>query len=59
MAEPASRREMPGALKRLARLYWYTVEFDLMTTEAGLRIFGAGHRVVAGRKRIRARRCLP
>ena len=31
-----------GALKRLARLYWYTVEFGLMTTEAGLRIFGAG-----------------
>ena len=31
-----------GALKRLARLYWYTVEFGLMTTRAGLRIFGAG-----------------
>ncbi len=31
-----------GLLKRLARLYWYTVEFGLMSTPAGLRIFGAG-----------------
>jgi len=31
-----------GNLKRLARLYWYTVEFGLVTSEAGLRIFGAG-----------------
>ncbi len=31
-----------GALHRLARLYWYTVEFGLMRTPAGLRIFGAG-----------------
>ncbi len=30
------------ALARLARLYWYTVEFGLMQTAAGLRIFGAG-----------------
>jgi phenylalanine-4-hydroxylase len=30
------------ALKRLARLYWYTVEFGLMQTPQGLRIFGAG-----------------
>jgi phenylalanine-4-hydroxylase len=29
-------------LKRLARLYWYTVEFGLMQTTSGLRIFGAG-----------------
>ena len=29
-------------LQRLARLYWYTVEFGLMQTPAGLRIFGAG-----------------
>jgi phenylalanine-4-hydroxylase len=30
------------ALANLARLYWYTVEFGLMRTSAGLRIFGAG-----------------
>jgi phenylalanine-4-hydroxylase len=31
-----------GALKRLARLYWYTVEFGLVEEAGGLRIFGAG-----------------
>jgi phenylalanine-4-hydroxylase len=31
-----------AALENLARLYWYTVEFGLMQTTAGLRIFGAG-----------------
>jgi phenylalanine-4-hydroxylase len=31
-----------GALKRLARLYWYTVEFGLARTAQGLRIVGAG-----------------
>ncbi len=31
-----------GQLHNLARLYWYTVEFGLMRTDAGLRIFGAG-----------------
>lgn len=31
-----------GQLKNLARLYWYTIEFGLMRTSAGLRIFGAG-----------------
>lgn len=31
-----------GALDMLARLYWYTVEFGLMTTDDGLRIYGAG-----------------
>jgi phenylalanine-4-hydroxylase len=31
-----------GQLHNLARLYWYTVEFGLMTTPQGLRIFGAG-----------------
>jgi len=30
------------ALANLARLYWYTVEFGLMRTQEGLRIFGAG-----------------
>ncbi|EJL36788.1 phenylalanine-4-hydroxylase, partial [Caulobacter sp. AP07] len=31
-----------GHLANLARLYWYTVEFGLMETKAGLRIYGAG-----------------
>jgi phenylalanine-4-hydroxylase len=30
------------ALKMLARLYWYTVEFGLIRTPGGLRVFGAG-----------------
>ncbi len=30
------------ALTMLARLYWYTVEFGLIRTPQGLRIFGAG-----------------
>lgn len=30
------------ALKMLARLYWYTVEFGLIDTGEGLRIYGAG-----------------
>lgn len=29
-------------LKNLARLYWYTVEFGLVDTPQGLRLFGAG-----------------
>ncbi len=31
-----------GHLQRLARLYWYTVEFGLIATPAGLRIYGSG-----------------
>jgi phenylalanine-4-hydroxylase len=31
-----------GQLHHLARLYWYTVEFGLISTPKGLRIFGAG-----------------
>ena len=31
-----------GQLHNLARLYWYTIEFGLLQTEQGLRIFGAG-----------------
>lgn len=31
-----------GQLHNLARLYWYTVEFGLIQTPEGLRIFGAG-----------------
>lgn len=32
----------PEALMKLTRLYWYTVEFGLIRTDAGLRIYGAG-----------------
>lgn len=31
-----------GALKRLARLYWYTVEFGLVEEAGALRIYGSG-----------------
>ena len=31
-----------GALPKLARLYWYSVEFGLIQTQAGLRIYGSG-----------------
>jgi phenylalanine-4-hydroxylase len=31
-----------GRLHNLARLYWYTVEFGLMESPQGLRIYGAG-----------------
>ena len=30
------------SLRHLARLYWYTVEFGLMRTGDGLRVYGAG-----------------
>jgi phenylalanine-4-hydroxylase len=30
------------SLKHLARLYWYTVEFGLIVTPEGLRVYGAG-----------------
>ena len=31
-----------GHLQHLARLYWYTVEFGLIATDDGLRIYGSG-----------------
>jgi phenylalanine-4-hydroxylase len=31
-----------GMLRQLARLYWYTVEFGLLRTPEGLRIYGSG-----------------
>ena len=31
-----------GAIEKLARLYWYTVEFGLIDTPKGLRTYGAG-----------------
>jgi len=33
---------IPGALRMLSRLYWYMVEFGLIQTGAGLRVYGAG-----------------
>ncbi len=32
----------PEALMNLTRLYWYTVEFGLINTDEGMRIYGAG-----------------
>ena len=32
----------PEALMNLTRLYWYTVEFGLINTADGMRIYGAG-----------------
>jgi phenylalanine-4-hydroxylase len=40
--EGGRRAQGLGRLRNLARLYWYTVEFGLMQTGAGLRIYGAG-----------------
>lgn len=31
-----------GAIAKLARLYWYTVEFGLINTAGGLRLYGSG-----------------
>lgn len=31
-----------GATEKISRLYWYTIEFGLMNTPKGLRIYGAG-----------------
>jgi phenylalanine-4-hydroxylase len=31
-----------GHLQHLARLYWYTVEFGLVATQQGLRVYGSG-----------------
>jgi phenylalanine-4-hydroxylase len=36
------KAERLHALHHLARLYWYTVEFGLINTQGGLRIYGAG-----------------
>lgn len=40
--EGGLRAERLGVLERLARLYWYTVEFGLVEEAGDLRIFGAG-----------------
>lgn len=39
------------ALQYLARLYWYTVEFGLIATPQGLRVYGAGILSSAGETR--------
>ena len=36
------RAQKLGVLNRLARVYWYTVEFGLVQQSDGLRIYGAG-----------------
>lgn len=36
------RAQGKGVLANLARLYWYTVEFGLINTKDGMRIYGAG-----------------
>ncbi len=40
--EAGLKADGDGVLSRLARLYWYTVEFGLFCTPEGLRIYGAG-----------------
>ncbi|HKR87353.1 MAG TPA: phenylalanine 4-monooxygenase [Phenylobacterium sp.] len=40
--EGGLRAQGLGRLANLARLYWYTVEFGLLETPQGLRIYGAG-----------------
>ncbi|MDX3907833.1 MAG: phenylalanine 4-monooxygenase [Pigmentiphaga sp.] len=36
------RAQRLGVLHHLARVYWYTVEFGLISQEGGLRIYGSG-----------------
>lgn len=40
--EGGLRAQRLGVLDKLARVYWYTVEFGLMRQAEGLRIYGAG-----------------
>ncbi|MCG2842066.1 phenylalanine 4-monooxygenase [Sandaracinobacter sp. RS1-74] len=40
--EGGLRADGLGAIERLSRLYWYTVEFGLIRNEGGLRLYGAG-----------------
>jgi phenylalanine-4-hydroxylase len=43
-----------GELHRLARLYWYTVEFGLCRQDGATRIYGRRHPVKLGRDGLRA-----
>lgn len=36
------RAAQHGAIQRLSRLYWYTVEFGLIRSDANLKLFGSG-----------------
>jgi phenylalanine-4-hydroxylase len=40
--EAGPKADSHHAIKMLARLYWYTVEFGLIQTSQGLRAYGAG-----------------
>ncbi|MGP1396978.1 MAG: phenylalanine 4-monooxygenase [Inquilinaceae bacterium] len=40
--EGGLRADGLGVLHHLARLYWYTVEFGLVASDAGIQIYGAG-----------------
>ena len=40
--EGGSRSLGYGALDKLARLYWYTVEFGLVREDGGIKLFGSG-----------------
>lgn len=40
--EGGLRAQSLGVLDKLARVYWYTVEFGLVRQDDGLRLFGAG-----------------
>lgn len=40
--EGGLRADGMGAIDRLARLYWYTVEFGLIRQDDGLKLYGAG-----------------
>ena len=48
-----------GALHRLARLYWYTVEFGLAREDGALRIYGAGILSSSGESRYALESALP
>ena len=53
------KADLLDAGELLARLYWYTVEFGLMATPAGLRAYGAGILSSAGELRHSVQSALP